>query len=74
MAEVTDLIVRTSNPEMLDRTVQQLGPAVVVEGSYDGETCRVRVFGPTGFIKFALENQGYGELVREEAIGGEDGT
>jgi hypothetical protein len=64
----TDLIVRTRNPELLDRTVQQLGPAVVVEGSYDGETCRVRVFGSTGYIKFALANQGYGELVGEEVV------
>ncbi len=65
--EMTDLIVRTSNPKLLDRTVQQLGAAVVVEGSYNGDTCRVRVFGPTGYIKFALTNQGYGEVVGEEA-------
>lgn len=65
--EVTDLIVRTSNPGLLDTTVQQLGAAVVVDGSYNGDTCRVRVFGPTGYIKFALTNQGYGEVVGEEA-------
>lgn len=65
---VTDLIVRTVNPELLDKTVQQLGPAVVVDGSYDGDTCRVRVFGPPGFIKFALVNQGYGDVVGEEPV------
>jgi len=61
----TDLIVRTTNPDLLDRTVQQLGAAVVVEGSFNGDTCRVRVFGDPGYIKFALANQGYGELVGE---------
>jgi len=61
----TDLIVKTRNPELLDTTVQQLGPAVVVDGSFDGETCRVRVFGPAGFIRFAITNQGYGEIVPE---------
>lgn len=64
----TDLIVKTANPDMLDRTVQQLGPAVVVDGSYDGETCRVRVFGNPGFIRFAITNQGYGEIVGEERV------
>lgn len=63
-----DLLVRTGNPAMLDETVQQLGPAVVVgmpspvmvDGCYV-----VRVFGNPGFIRFALTNQGYGEIVRE---------
>ena len=67
-AEATDILVRTASPEMLDQTVQQLGPAVVigapnyvqVDGCYV-----VRVFGDPGFIKFAIANQGYGEVVRE---------
>jgi len=66
--EATDILVRTASPEVLDRTVQQLGPAVVVgapdyvqvDGCY-----AVRVFGDPGFIKFAITNQGYGEVVRE---------
>ena len=66
--QATDIPVRTANPEMLDRTVQQLGPAVVVGApdyiQVDG--CYVvRVFGNPGFIKFAITNQGYGEVVRE---------
>ena len=66
--QATDILVRTANPEMLDRTVQQLGPAVVVGApdyiQVDG--CYVvRVFGNPGFIKFAITNQGYGEVVRE---------
>jgi hypothetical protein len=65
----TDILVRTADPELLDRTVQQLGLAVVMQdaGGYaqvDG--CYVvRVHGNPGFIKFAIANQGYGEVVRE---------
>ncbi len=68
MAEVTDLIVRTRAPEQLDGIVQQLGAAVVVDGSYNGDTCRVRVFGPPGYLRFAITNQGYGEIVGEEPV------
>lgn len=66
ITSATDLIVATANPQALDATVQQLGPAVVVAGSWDGTTCRVRVFGDPGFIRFALTQQGYGEIVGEE--------
>ena len=66
--KATDILVRTANPEMLDQTVQQLGPAVVV-GAPDyvkvDDCYVVRVFGDPGFIKFAITNQGYGEVVRE---------
>lgn len=68
MPDATDLIVTTVNPELLDQTVQQLGPAVVVEGSFNGKTCRVRVFGDPGFIRFAITNQGYGEVVGVEPV------
>ena len=66
--QATDILVRTTNPQMLDQTVQQLGPAAVVGApdyvQVDG--CYVvRVFGNPGFIKFAITNQGYGEVVRE---------
>lgn len=70
MPEYTDLIVETSNPKMLDDTVQQLGPAVVIEGTWNSDDCTVdvRVFGDPGFMKFAIDNQGYGRVVgqREE--------
>lgn len=67
--QATDLVVRTRNPELLDSTVRQLpGAAAVVEGSFNGDTCRVRVFGDPGFMKFAITNQGYGEIVGEEKI------
>lgn len=63
ITDFTDITVRTRNPEMLDQTVQQLGAAVVIDGSWNGDTCQVRVFGDPGFIKFAITNQGYGEVV-----------
>jgi hypothetical protein len=63
MTDFTDITVRTANPKMLDSTVQQLGPAAVIDGSFDGDTCIVRIFGDPGFIKFAIKNQGYGEIV-----------
>lgn len=66
--QATDLIVKTINPSLLDATVQQLGPAVVVDGSFNGDTCRVRVFGPAGYMKFAITNQGYGVVVGEEPV------
>jgi len=66
MSEFTDITVETQNPEMLDQTVQQLGTAVVVEGSFNGTTCTVRVFGDPGFVTFAITNQGYGKIVEEE--------
>lgn len=67
MIEATDLIVKTGNARALDETLRSLG-AVVVDGSWNGETCRVRVFGDPGFIRFAITNQGYGEIVDEERI------
>lgn len=68
--DILDLIVRTANPKVLDETVQQLPmcSAVVVDGSWDGDTCRLRVFGGLGFLRFALTQQGYGEIVGEERL------
>ncbi len=63
-----DLIVRTANPDLLDRTVQQLGPAVVVDGTWNGDTCHVRVFGDPGYFKFAITQQGYGEITGEVPV------
>jgi hypothetical protein len=64
----TDILVRAGDPGLLDSTVQQLGRAAVV-GAPDYVTVDgcyvVRVFGDPGFIKFAITNQGYGEVVRE---------
>jgi hypothetical protein len=61
-AKATDILVRTANPSMLDTTAVVVGAPdyVQVDGCYV-----VRVFGDPGFIKFAISNQGYGEVVRE---------
>lgn len=67
----TDIRVATLNPDALDEVVQQLPrtAAVVVDGSYDGTACTVRVLsGNPEFVRFAITNQGYGTLVP----GGED--
>ena len=73
LAEVVmakDILVKTSNPDALDRTVQSFGAAVVGGGMSSGyvmvDGCYVvRCFGDPGFLKFAITNQGYGEVVRE---------
>jgi hypothetical protein len=66
--KATDILVRATDPRLLDETVQQLGAAVVV-GAPDYVTVDgcwvVRVFGDAGFITYAITSQGYGEVVRE---------
>ena len=63
-AEFEDIEVETKNPTVLDETVQQLGAAAVIDGSFDGHTCKVRCFGNSvGFIKFSIDRQGYGQVV-----------
>lgn len=68
MTQVVDLIVETRNPTALDAVVQQLGPACVIESSFNGTTAHVRCFGNAGFIKFAIDNQGYGKVVGEAPV------
>lgn len=63
MSEYTDIRVRTKNPEALDKVMVQLG-ACVIEGTWHNGICLVRVFGNPGFVKFAIKNQGYGEVIR----------
>lgn len=65
-----DILVKTGNPDFLDRTVQHFGAAVVGGGMPDGYVkidgaYVVRCFGNPDFIKFAITNQGYGEVVGE---------
>jgi hypothetical protein len=62
--QFTDIEVEECHPDNLDRIVQQLGPAVVIEGSWNGKSCKVRCFANSvGFIKFAINRQGYGKVV-----------
>lgn len=67
-----ELIVRTGNRDMLDRTLQTFGALVASNPEPDG-TYAVRVFPPNDmkldFIKFACKNQGYAEVIGEREIG-----
>jgi len=65
--KTTDLLVKTGNPKVLDRTLNMIGAAVVGAPDYRKvDDCYiVRCFGNADFIKFAINNQGYGEVVGE---------
>lgn len=65
-----DILVKTNNPDGLDKIVNGYGAALVGGGMPNGykivDGCYVvRCFGDSGFIKFMISNQGYGEFVRE---------
>ena len=64
---VQELIVSVQNPEILDQTVQQFGSVVVQDARSDYSkkdgNYVVRCFGNADFVKFAIENQGYGKVV-----------
>jgi hypothetical protein len=64
---VIDLVIRTASPELLEETVNSLPGviAVVVEGSFDGEVCTLRVHSSADFAKYAIVQQGYGQIVSE---------
>jgi hypothetical protein len=73
VAEYTDVIIDSPNPEALDQVLQSLGAVVV--GIGEGGPIRqqggwlVRVLGNVGFVKFACENQDYGMWVGEAEKG-----
>ncbi len=71
MSAVTavDLLVESSfDYKGLDELVQQLG-AAVVEGTSD--PYRVRCFGGAErYLRFAIENQGYGKVIAAVPCGG----
>lgn len=69
--EFTDILVDVVNPEALDTTLRMLpGAAACVVGCgtergpevVDGHYV-VRVFGPPGFVEFAMRNQGYARVI-----------
>lgn len=66
--QVTDLIVQTGNPVTLDKMVRTLGQACVVPGTWNWHTCRVRVYGEPGYIRWAIKDQCYGRVVSEEPV------
>lgn len=69
--QATDILVQCGNPEAFEKTIKELGAAVLITG-VDGykkiDNCYVmRVFGDPGFIKFAITSQGYGQIIKELA-------
>lgn len=68
----TDILVEAADPADLDRTVQALpGCIAAVNGGPDGPFPKVdgayvvRCFAGKEFLKFAIDQQGYGRVVRE---------
>lgn len=65
-----DFLIDTPNPKALDKTLQGLG-AVLIGGGMPGGYLQheghyvCRPLGDAGFIRFAIENQGYGRVVGE---------
>ena len=68
---VTDFLIECGNPKAFDETIQQLGSAVLINGgNKDNYTKKegyyvMRVFHNPGFLKFAIENQGYGKIIKQ---------
>ena len=72
MDEHVDILIEAGNPEQLDRDVQALpgciaavvggpsGPFIQIDGAYV-----VRCFAGKEPLKFMVEHQGYGHVVRE---------
>lgn len=73
LTQATDFLVQTGNPEMLDDTLAQLpGMYARVIGrttpggiQYKEGYPVVRVFGDTGWFRFAMEQQGYCKIIRQ---------
>jgi hypothetical protein len=63
-----ELIVETFNRETLDKTLQSLGGLVCEEPCSKNQYQVRSISGDIGFIKFAIQNQGYAKIVREQEI------
>lgn len=69
--KATDFLIECHNPEAFDRTINSMSTAALVENGGKGQYLQkdgyyvMRVFGDAGFLKFAIENQGYGKVVKE---------
>ena len=69
--QFTDYLIECGSPVLLDAIIQKLGTAMLMQDSdnsypknSDGHYT-MRVIGDPGYIKFALEQQGYGKIIRE---------
>lgn len=69
--KATDFLIECGNPEAFDRTINSMGAAALVENGDKGQYLKkdgyyvMRVFGDAGFLKFAIQNQGYGKIIKE---------
>ena len=69
--KATDFLIECGNPEAFDRTINQLGAAALVENGGKGQYLQkdgyyvMRVFGDAGFLKFSIQHQGYGKVIKE---------
>lgn len=69
--QATDFLVECNNPESFDKTINQLGAAALIENGGKGQYLKkdgyyvMRVFGDFGFIKFSIQNQGYGKIIEQ---------
>lgn len=73
--KATDFLVKCGNPVGFNRTIMQMGAALIEDGAPDHykmiDECYVmRVFGDPGYVVFAIKTQGYGTVVKplEELI------
>ena len=70
MEQPKDFLVQCNNPESFDRTIQAFG-AVLMDGGVKGKYIQkdglytMRVFNDPNFVKFAIEQQGYGKVISE---------
>lgn len=71
MKACTEFLVETGNPAAFDKTIQSFGAALVENGTpgdyvqQDGYYVMRVLFVDPGFVKFAIENQGYGKIIKE---------
>lgn len=69
--EATDFLIECGNPKAFDKTIQKMGAAALINGGNEDNYIKkdgryvMRVFGDTGFIQFAIENQGYGKVIKQ---------
>lgn len=68
--EMTDFLVDCENPKAFDRTINSFGAVLMTNGIENNYIKQegyyvMRVFGDAGFIKFAIENQGYGKIIKQ---------
>ncbi|MCX6216523.1 hypothetical protein [Spirosoma sp.] len=70
---VTNLLIDCPNPDAFNKTVQALGAAALVENGNLGYLMLngyyvLQVYNNVGWIRFAIEQQGYGKVIGEAAL------